>query len=72
MMDCEDTTYCGLDCSLLLEQLDKILEPVIEHSKYDAEFAPVMVQKLIDKCNQTKTDLMSELIRTKYRINTVH
>ena len=49
--------YCGLDCGLLLDQLDEILEQCRIHSKYDPEFAPVMVQKLIDRCNEVKTEL---------------
>lgn len=60
-----ETKYCGLDCGLLLEQLDGILEQCRIHSKYDREFAPKMVQKLIDRCNETKTDLMGEVIRAK-------
>ena len=52
-----DGEYCGLDCSLLLEQLDEILEPIIEHSKYDPKFAPIMVQKIIDKCYEVKSIL---------------
>lgn len=58
-------SYCGLDCSLLLDQLDEILEPIIIHGKYDVEFAPVMVQKLIDRCNEVKTELMTNLLQAK-------
>lgn len=57
--------YCGLDCSLLLEQLDKILEQCKVHADYDPVFAPKMVQKLIDKCNEVKTELMQNVIESK-------
>lgn len=61
----EGDDYCGLNCSELLEQLDKILQQCRTHSEYDAEFAPVMVQRLIDKCNETKTELMYKALETK-------
>ena len=54
--------YCGLACGELLEKQDEILSFCIEHAKYDPEFAPKMVQKLIDRCNEVKTELMTDLI----------
>jgi hypothetical protein len=57
--------YCGLDCSFLLEQLDFILDMIKMHGDYDAEFAPVMVQKLIDRCNEVKTELMMNALEAK-------
>lgn len=60
--------YCGLDCGLLLDQLDKILEQCRIHSDYDPIFAPKMVQKLIDKCNETKTELMTKQIEWQHSL----
>lgn len=54
----EGDQYCGLDCSLLMEQLNEILKPIIDHANYDPVFAPKMVQKLIDKCEEVKSELM--------------
>ena len=62
-----EITYCGLDCAELLERLDDILEQCRIHSEYGGvEFAPVMVQKLIDRCNETKTELMHRVIQSKF------
>ena len=49
--------YCGLDCAALLERLDDILSECKTHEQYDPEFAPKMVQKLIDRCIQVKADM---------------
>jgi hypothetical protein len=70
----KDDGYCGLSCTELLEKQQEILDLCIEHAKYDPEFAPKMVQRLIDKCNETKTELMSEIIQARYRSSssTVH
>lgn len=62
----EGDEYCGLDCSLLLEQLDEILQPIIEHADYDPVFAPKMIQKLIDKCEEVKSNLMYEALNRRY------
>ena len=59
--------YCGLACDLLLEDLDKILKHCITHSKYDPIFAPKMIQILIDRCNEVKTELMRNVIESKMR-----
>jgi len=58
--------YCGLVCGFLLDDLQKILDQCITHAKYDPEFAPVMVQRLIDKCEETKTELMHLVIQSKF------
>ena len=52
--------YCGMACTALLEDQMKILEQCILHSKYDKEFAPIMVQRLIDQAQQVKDRLESE------------
>lgn len=57
--------YCGMACTELMEDLDEILKHCIVHSDYDPEFAPVMVQRLIDRCNEVKTELMCKLLETK-------
>ena len=59
--ECDEQTkdYCGLDCGLLLDQQQAILEQCITHSKYDPIFAPVMVQKLIDQAEQVKKQLLA-------------
>jgi hypothetical protein len=51
-------TYCGLDCGELLEKQKELLDLCIEHSKYDSEFAPVMVQKLINQAEEVKAILL--------------
>jgi len=50
--------YCGLVCGFLLDDQQKILDLCIEHAKYDPVFAPIMVQKLIDKCLEVKSLLV--------------
>jgi hypothetical protein len=57
-----ESTYCGLDCGLLLDQLDEILKHCQIHAKYDPVFAPKMVQKLIDRCNEVKSELMYDAV----------
>lgn len=51
-------TYCGMACDFLLEDQQKILDLCIEHAKYDPVFAPIMIQKLIDKCLEAKALLV--------------
>ncbi len=50
--------YCGLLCDELLEKQKELLDLCIEHSKYDSEFAPVMVQKLISQAEEVKATLL--------------
>lgn len=57
-----------MSCTELMEQLDSILKHCIVHSDYDAEFAPVMVQRLIDRCNEVKTELMYKAMETKVNV----
>ena len=61
-----ESLYCGLDCSLLLERLEEILQDCKTHAEYDPIFAPKMVQKLIDKCEEVKSELMYEALAKKY------
>lgn len=53
----EHKEYCGLMCGELLEKQQELLDLCIEHAKYDPYFAPKMVQKLIDKCEEVKSEL---------------
>lgn len=64
----EGDNYCGMACTELMEDLDKILEHCIIHSKYDPVFAPKMVQRLIDRCNEVKTDLMTKQIEWEHSL----
>lgn len=59
--DMTEQKYCGLDCGLLLDQLDEILKQCRIHSQYDPVFAPQMVQKLIDRCEKVKNELTSQV-----------
>lgn len=54
--------YCGLVCGELLEDQQKILDLCIEHAKYDPVFAPIMIQKLIDKCKEAQSLLLLLLL----------
>ena len=58
MEECKDD-YCGLVCGFLLDDQQKILDLCIEHAKYDPVFAPVMIDKLIAKCEEAKALLVS-------------
>jgi hypothetical protein len=54
----EGDGYCGLACGELLEKQQEILDLCIEHAKYDPVFAPVMIDKLIAKCEGAKSLLV--------------
>jgi len=56
-MTCKIDGYCGMACDILLEDQMKILQHCIVHSDYDAEFAPIMVQRLIDQAEEVKNKL---------------
>lgn len=45
-------------CDMLLEDQMKILKHCIKHAEYDAEFAPIMVQRLIDQAEKVKQELI--------------
>jgi hypothetical protein len=56
MKDGDD--YCGLACGELLEKQAELLNLCLIHAKYDPVFAPVMIDRLIAKCEEAKQSLL--------------
>jgi hypothetical protein len=49
--------YCGFSCTDKLDELQAICDEVIDFSKYNPEFAPVMLDKLAAVINETRGKL---------------
>jgi hypothetical protein len=51
------TEYCGFSCTDKLDELQAICDEVIDFSKYNPEFAPIMLDKLAAVINETRGKL---------------
>ena len=49
--------YCGFVCGFALEDIQKVLDEIKDFSQYNPEFARTMLDKIIDKINETRTEL---------------
>jgi hypothetical protein len=49
--------YCGFVCGFALEDIQKVLDEIKEFSEYNPEFAREMCDKIIQKVNDTRTEL---------------
>jgi hypothetical protein len=52
-----EAQYCGFSCGDKLDELQAICDEVIDFSKYNPEFAPVMLDKLAAVINETRSKL---------------
>jgi hypothetical protein len=49
--------YCGFVCGFALEDIQKVLDEIKDFSNYNPEFARTMLDKIIQKVNDTRTEL---------------
>ena len=49
--------YCGFVCGFALEDIQKVLDEIKDFSQYNPEFARTMLDKIIQKVNDTRTEL---------------
>ena len=49
--------YCGFVCGFALEDIQKVLDEIKDFSQYNPEFARTMLDKIIQKVNETRTEL---------------
>lgn len=52
-----DDNYCGFVCGFALEDIQKVLDEIKDFSNYNPEFARTMLDKIIQKVNDTRTEL---------------
>jgi hypothetical protein len=52
-----ESEYCGFVCGFALEDIQKVLDEIKDFSKYNPEFARVMLDKIIKKVDETRTEL---------------
>lgn len=49
--------YCGFVCGFALEDIQKVLDEIKDFSNYNPEFAREMCDKIIQKVNDTRSEL---------------
>jgi hypothetical protein len=51
------TEYCGFVCGFALEDIQKVLDEIKQFSEYNPEFARTMLDKIIQKVNDSRKEL---------------
>jgi hypothetical protein len=52
-----NSEYCGFVCGFALEDIQKVLDVIKQFSEYNPGFAREMLDKIIQRVNDTRTEL---------------
>jgi hypothetical protein len=52
-----NSEYCGFVCGFALEDIQKVLDEIKQFSEYNPGFAREMLDKIIQRVNDTRTEL---------------